>query len=144
MAGFGWRMKRTWKADCCSTIGKERMIDVRKATLPRRVNMDYRVDEKGKYYTTRVTKRTVQVVIATATHIVRGTMYVMPDSRLKDDLNSNEHFIAVTDAEVFDASGNTRLYHNDVLMLNKDQIVWMLPQEEKQSGGEEGTREPPQ
>ena len=117
-------MKRTWKA-----------------ALPKRVNMDYRVDEKGKSYTARVTKRTVQVVCATATHIVRGTMWVMPDNRLKDDLNGNEHFIAVTGAEILDASGTTTLYHNDVLMLNKDQIVWIQSQEEKPSVGEASNRE---
>jgi hypothetical protein len=99
--------------------------------------MDYRVDEKGKYYTSRLNKKTLQVVIATAAHIVRGTMYVMPDCRFRDDLNNNEHFIAVTDAEIFDLSGNTRLYNNDLLILNKDQIVWLLPQEEKQSVGKE-------
>ena len=95
--------------------------------------MDYRVDEKGKYYTSRLNKKTVQVVIATAAHIVRGTMHIMPDSRFRDDLNNNEHFIAVTDADIFDPSGSTLLYHNDLLILNKDQIVWLLPQEEKKS-----------
>lgn len=103
--------------------------------------MDYRVDEKGKYYTGRVTKQTIQVVIATPTHIVRGTVYVMLDSRLKDDINNPERFIAVTDAEVFDPNCTTGLYHSDVLLLNKDQIVWMLPQEAKQLVGDEGNRE---
>jgi hypothetical protein len=101
------------------------------------MNMDYRVDEKGKYYTSRMKKTNVQAVIATATHIVRGTMYVIPDIRLKDDLNSNEHFIAVTDAEILDPSGNTVLYHNDLLILNKDKIVWLLPQKGKKSSGGE-------
>jgi len=95
--------------------------------------MDYRVDEKGKYYTSRLNKKIVQVVISTAANIVRGTMYVMPDIRLKDDLNSNERFIAVTDAEVFDQSGKMRLYQNDLLILNKDQITWLLPQKDNQS-----------
>ena len=30
--------------------------------------MDFRVDQKGKYYTERVTKETLQVVIATNKH----------------------------------------------------------------------------
>jgi hypothetical protein len=103
--------------------------------------MDYRVDEKGKYYTTRLAKRTVQVVIATPTHIVRGTMSVVPDNRLKDDLNNDDHFIAVTDAEVLESTGGPGLYHGEVLMLNKAQIVWMLPQETQQPIDDEDNRE---
>ena len=95
--------------------------------------MDYRVDEKGKYYTSRLNKKVVKVVVATDANIVRGTMYVMPDIRLKDDLNSNERFIAVTDAEIFDQGGETRLYRNDLLILNKDRIAWLLPQKDDES-----------
>jgi len=68
-------------------------------------------------------------------HIVRGTMYLMPDNRCKDDLNNNERFIAITDAEILDSSGKTVLYNNNLLILNKDKIVWIFPQEEKEPEG---------
>lgn len=103
--------------------------------------MDYRVDEKGKTYTTRMTKqtvRTVAVTIATLTDLIRGVVYLTLDNRIKDELNSGERFIAVTQAEVFDHSGQTPLGHHSVLILNKDQLIWISPQEEKQ---EESTEE---
>jgi hypothetical protein len=100
--------------------------------------MDFRVDQKGKYYTERVTKESLQVIIATATNIIRGTVHVMRNLRLKDELNNDERFIAVTGAEVYDMSGQACLYSSEVLILNKDQLVWVLPQEESQPADEEG------
>ena len=94
--------------------------------------MDY-VDQKGKYYTSRVTKDTSPVMIATATSIIRGSMHVTRESRPKDELNSAERFVAITSADVFDLNNQTRLYHSDVLLLNKEQIVWVMPQEDPQS-----------
>jgi hypothetical protein len=103
--------------------------------------MDYRVDQKGKFYTARVTKETAPVVIATATNIIQGSMHVMRESRIKDELNNPERFVAITNAEVFDLSAQTRLYSSEVLLLNKDQIVWVMPQEESQTADEEAGRE---
>jgi hypothetical protein len=99
--------------------------------------MDYRVDQKGKFYTARVSKETAPVVIATATSIIQGSMHVMRESRLKDELNNSERFVAITNAEVFDLSDQTRLYSSDVLLLNKDQIIWVMPQEEDPPADEE-------
>jgi len=103
--------------------------------------MDYRVDQKGKFYTARVSKETAPVIIATATSIIQGSMHVMRESRLKDELNNSERFVAITNAEVFDLSEQTRLYSSEVLLLNKDQIVWVLPQEESPTADEEAVRE---
>ncbi len=99
--------------------------------------MDFRVDQKGKYYTERITKERLQVVIATATNIIRGTVHVTRNLRLKDELNSAERFIAVTGADVYDSSGETRVHSNVVLLLNKDLVAWVLPQEECPSAAEE-------
>ena len=103
--------------------------------------MDYRVDQKGKFYTARVSKETAPVVIATATNIIHGAMHVLRDSRLKDELNNSERFVAITNAEVFDLSDQTRLYNSEVLLLNKDRIVWVMPQEESPTADEEAGRE---
>ena len=103
--------------------------------------MDYRVDQKGKYYTARITKETSPVLIATQTNIIHGSMHVMRDSRLKDKLNSAERFVAITNAEVFDLSNQTQLYSSAVLLLNKELIVWVIPQEGSQSADEESHSE---
>jgi hypothetical protein len=99
--------------------------------------MDFRVDQKGKFYTARVTKETVPVVITTATNIIRGAMHVMRESRLKDELNNPERFIAITNAGVFDLTGQTHLFSSEVFLVNKDLIVWVMPQEESQPADEE-------
>lgn len=48
--------------------------------------MDFRVDQKDKYYTTRVSKETVAVTARLQNTIVHGTLYLAPDNRLKDEM----------------------------------------------------------
>ena len=89
---------------------------------------DLRFDEKGKFFTTQISKRSVGVTVATAVNIFRGTMHLMPENRLKDELNSGERFIALTETQVYATDGVTRLYTVPVIVLNKEQIVWVFPQ----------------
>ena len=91
---------------------------------------DIRVDEKGKFYTAHISKRTTPVIAATATTILRGAMHLMLDNRLKDELNGAEPFIAITDARVYALDGETLLYNAAVVMINKSQILWIIPQED--------------
>jgi len=91
--------------------------------------MDFRVDAKGKYYTTHVSKQSVAVVARVQDSIVHGTVHLTPDNRLKDELNGDETFLAVTQAEVWEIGGERPLYTTDVLIVNKDQIVWIFPHE---------------
>ncbi len=93
--------------------------------------MEYRVDQKGKIYTQRITKEEIPAILATANHIIRGVVYVRPDWRLKDEMNNDERFIAITNAEVYDLSGQTRLYKNALLVMNKAQLAWIMPQDEE-------------
>ena len=92
---------------------------------------EFRVDEKGKFYTTHVSKRAVRAVAATPTSIVQGMMHLMLDNRLKDEMNNAERFVAMTDVHVLALDGKTQLYSADALMLNKDQIVWVISQEDQ-------------
>ena len=68
-------------------------------------------------------------------------MHVRRNSRLKDELDNDERFVAVTHAEVFDVSGQTHLHRNEVLLLNKDLIIWVLPQEKSSPADEEDRSE---
>jgi len=83
-------------------------------------------DEKGKIFTNIVPKTPVPAIIQTKTHRISGEVYMKPDERLKDELNRSEQFLAVTNATIFDDHGQI-VYSSKFLTLNKDQIVWLIP-----------------
>jgi Family of unknown function (DUF6812) len=89
-------------------------------------------DEKGKIFTQVVAKRPVPVIIQTLQNTIRGSVHVRPDERVKDELNTlteRDRFLAVTDAVILN-SLNEELFHTNFLVVNVDQIVWILPEEE--------------
>ena len=86
-------------------------------------------DEKGKIFTQVVSKQPVQVIIQTVQNTIRGTIYIRPDSRVKDDLNAMEHFLAVTNAVVYNGQ-NEALYQSAFVVVNTSHIVWVIPEEE--------------
>lgn len=86
-------------------------------------------DEKGKIFTNVVAKQPVAVTIQTNQNLIQGEIYVRPGMRVKDELNGPERFVAVTKAVIFDAQGQER-YQTNFLVLNTDQIVWIIPEEE--------------
>ena len=91
--------------------------------------MTIRIDAKGKYYTNIVRKDEVPVLIQTVTNLVHGNIFLRPEQRVKDGLNeTQESFIAVSDAEVFGANGQS-LYRAHFLTINKNHIVWLRPDE---------------
>jgi len=100
--------------------------------------MSIRYDDKGKFFTDFVNKESVQVIIRTDTNIIRGKIHIMPENRIKDEINRLEYFFAVTDAIVFEPSGN-EMYQCKFIAINRDQIIWILPEAEitrTTSGGE--------
>lgn len=93
-------------------------------------------DEKGKYFTEVVSKDALPVIIQTVDHTIRGTYHIPPDERLKDDLNQcDETFVAVTDAVVYDREGRQEKYRTAFLALNRNKIVWIIPDEDLQEKG---------
>lgn len=91
--------------------------------------MEYRVDQKGKFFTEHVTKRSVPVVACIGELIVRGTIHLTTDNRLKDELNAEEPFIAITQAQVSERRGKRPLYKTEALIVNKAHINWIFPRE---------------
>lgn len=85
-----------------------------------------RFDEKGKFFTDKVSKEQVPVVIQTNWGRVEGFMYVMAGARLKDEINNAEQFIAITNAKVYDLD-NKCMYVCKFISVNRDHIVWLLP-----------------
>lgn len=94
------------------------------------VSMMNRVNERGKVFTQHVTKVSVEVEIMTTYGHVRGQVYVRPDQRVKDLLNSSEdRFLAVTDAAIM-RNGDVRHQEAGFLAINKEHIVMVVPIDE--------------
>lgn len=90
--------------------------------------MSVRYDDKGKYYTDVVIKDRIPSIIQTSIHQIQGSLHVHTDERVKDDLNQNEKFAAITDAKIFDLQGN-KIYDAEFMLINRDQIIWIIPDE---------------
>ncbi|MCC6191048.1 MAG: hypothetical protein IT318_18660 [Anaerolineales bacterium] len=98
--------------------------------------MTVRVDAKGKTYTEIVRKDEIPALIQTIASLIHGHIYLRPGLRLKDELNgANEQFIAVTDAEVYNANGQV-LVRSGFLALNRAHIVWIRPDDEPEAPAE--------
>jgi len=92
--------------------------------------MSFRIDSKGKIFTDIIRKEEIPVLIKTTTGLIHGHIFLRPEQRIKDEMNSGEQFLAVTDAEVFAADDKTVLYHSEFLTLNKGFVIWLRPDEE--------------
>jgi len=92
--------------------------------------MSVRIDAKGKTYTDIVHKDEVAALIQTTANLIHGHIYLRAGLRLKDELNGTaEQFIAVTNAEVYNANGQV-LVRSDFLTVNKHEIIWVRPDED--------------
>ncbi len=99
--------------------------------------MTIEYDEKGKFYTDVITKVAVPSILQTTTHLIRGLVHVRQGERLKDEMESNENFTAVTNASVYDADGKV-IFTSPFLVVQRKQIVWIMPTDEaenKEVGG---------
>jgi hypothetical protein len=94
-------------------------------------------DEKGKFFTDFVTKKVIRARIQTLSHYIEGEIYVRIGKRISDEINLTEKFIAVTNAVVFDPRG-TELFSCNFLAVNRDHMIWLIPEEEETNTTEEG------
>ncbi|HWR67229.1 MAG TPA: hypothetical protein VN364_14010 [Bellilinea sp.] len=90
-------------------------------------------DDKGKIYTQVITKSPIKVILQTAFHRIHGYIHVRIGERLKDELDTAVNFLAVTDAVVFDLTGNTQLFKTNFMAVNRNQIVWVIPEDDLES-----------
>ncbi|HEX6268835.1 MAG TPA: hypothetical protein VFZ43_01255 [Anaerolineales bacterium] len=97
--------------------------------------MSIEYDEKGKIFTDVVTKIAIQATIQTTTHLMHGRLHVRRDQRIKDELDQNENFLALTDVSVLGPDGQT-LFQASFLAVQRAHIVWVIPEQDK---GEETT-----
>lgn len=95
--------------------------------------MTIEYDDKGKYFTDIVTKVAVPATIQTTTHLLRGRIHVRRDQRFKDELDLNEHFLAITDVSILGADGQI-VFQTPFLAVQRTQIVWVMPDQNQKEG----------
>lgn len=92
--------------------------------------MTIEYDEKGKIFTDIVTKVAIHATVQTTTHLMRGLIHVRRDQRIKDELDVNDNFLALTDVTVMASDGQI-LFQAPFLAVRRSQIVWVLPEQNK-------------
>jgi len=90
--------------------------------------MTFEYDEKGKIFTDIISKITIPATIQTTTHLIRGHVHVRRDQRIKDALDVDENFLAVTDVSVLGLDGQT-LFQAPFLAVRRSHIIWVLPEQ---------------
>jgi hypothetical protein len=95
--------------------------------------MTIEYDEHGKIFTDIVSKVSVYVTIQTTTHMIRGRMHVRRDQRVKDELDLDESFLALTDVHVLGPDGQT-LFQAPFLAVKRTHIVWVIPEQKSEEG----------
>jgi len=88
--------------------------------------MSLEFNDKGKYFTDIISKVAVPAIIQTVSQRIEGLVHVRPDQRVKDELDRNEFFLAVTNAKIFNPDG-TVAYESDFITVSRSQIVWVIP-----------------
>jgi hypothetical protein len=92
--------------------------------------MTIEYDEKVKIFTEVVSKVPVLATIQTTTHLIHGRVHVRRDQRIKDELDVNENFLAMTDVSVLGPDGQT-LFQAPFMAVRRSHIVWVIPEQEK-------------
>ena len=95
--------------------------------------MEY--DDKGKIFTDIVSKISIPAIVQTTQQLIRGNIHIRHDERLKDELDRDELFLALTDAQVF-GSDDQVLHEARFLAVRRAQIVWVMPAKDLKEGDE--------
>jgi hypothetical protein len=92
--------------------------------------MSIEYDEKGKIFTEIVSKVPILATLQTTTHLIHGCLHVRRDQRIKDELDVNENFLAMTDVSVLGPDGQT-LFQAPFMAVRRSHIVWVIPEQQK-------------
>lgn len=75
----------------------------------------------------RAVKEKIPVILLTTTYRLEGEMHVVPGGRLLDEINKERDFIPITNATVYDITGETPLDTLDFIAVNKALVVMVAP-----------------
>src|ERR1051325_9254502 len=95
-----------------------------------RGTMTFEYDEKGKIFTDIITKVAVSARVQTTTHMIQGQIHVRRDQRIKDELDSSESFLALTNASVLGPAGQV-LFQVPFLAVQRSHIIWVMPEQDQ-------------
>lgn len=90
--------------------------------------MSIEYDEKGKIFTDIISKIAIYATVQTTTHMLQGYIHVRKDQRIKDELDLDEDFLALTDVNVLGSNGQS-LFQMPFLAVRRSHIVWVFPEE---------------
>ncbi len=90
--------------------------------------MTLTLDSKGKFFTDIIAKDPTKVTIQTAEGLIVGEVHVRRGIRFKDELNSTESFLAVTNARIL-YNDNKEIFKTSFLLVRCDKIIWISPNE---------------
>jgi hypothetical protein len=76
-----------------------------------------------------ISKKPVPVLIQTSSQRLHGDVHVGLGKRLKDELDGGLQFLPVTNVVVYGTDGQA-VYRTHFLLINRDQLVWILPDED--------------
>lgn len=92
--------------------------------------MTIEYDEKGKFFTDIVSKVAVHATVQTTSQLISGNVHVRRGERLKDELDRDELFLAITDASILEPDGKA-VFTAPFLAVRRSQIVWVMPDHEE-------------
>ena len=92
--------------------------------------MTIEFDEKGKFFTDIVSKVAVRTTIQTTRQLINGNIHVRQGERLKNELDRDEQFLAVTDASILGPDGNV-IFSAPFLAVRRSEIVWVMPDQKE-------------
>lgn len=95
--------------------------------------MTINYDEKGKYFTDIISKIAVEARIQTTNHFIEGMIHICTDFRLKDELDRDEQFLAVTHARIFNAD-HELLFRTQFIAVRREQITWVTTEKDIEKG----------
>jgi len=72
-------------------------------------------------------KEKVPVIILTTHYRLEGELHVAPGGRLLDEVNREREFLPITNATIYDISGETPLDTLDFIAVNRALIVMVAP-----------------
>jgi hypothetical protein len=84
---------------------------------------------KEEFSSQYISKKPTSVIIQTIDHCLHGDIHVGLGKRLKDELDGGLQFLPVTNVLIYKEDGEI-LYRTHFLLINRDQLVWILPDED--------------